>query len=267
MSTKVTAVVLAGGPMDESLQHVAPTVKNKAWIPLGGRLMVEHVLSALEGCRSRVVERILVAPRADVPDEILARIDGVAEPGDSLFMSMENGVSQMRHNDLPVLGIPCDMCMLEPASIEDFIDRCERRPADVWYSYVRRETSETRYPGLRHTWVKLREGTFCGGGLAMVTPQVVSRMRALIDELTLARKRPWKLAGILGPKIIFKWMFGLLSTADAEERVSLLMKARVVGIESPFPDVGFNVDAPEELAVAKQLVAARGGLQPVEAKG
>lgn len=253
MSRLVNAVVLAGGSLEESLRPVAPLVKHKAWIPLGGRLMVERVLDALDGCRDRIAERILVARADEVPDAVRARVDHVAEPGDTLLQSLENGVSATTQRDLSILGVPCDMCFLEPRSIEDFLDRCLQRPAEVHYSYVRFETSEARYPGLRHTWVKMREGTFCGGGLALLTSSAVSRARAFVESLTLARKRPWKLASVLGPKIIFKLLLGRLNVPDVEERMSLLMQARTVGIESPCPDVGFNVDAPEELATARRL--------------
>lgn len=253
MSKQVNAVVLAGGSLEESLRPIVPLVKHKAWIPIGGRLMVERVLDALDGCRSHIAQRILVARADEVPEAVRARVDAIAEPGPTMLASLENGVSAASRNDLSILGIPCDMCFLEPRSIEDFLDRCHKRPAEVYYSYVRFETSEARYPGLRHTWVKLRDGTFCGGGLALLTPSAVTRARAFVESLTLARKRPWKLASVLGPKIIFKFLLGRLTVQDAEERMSLLMRARTVGIESPCADVGFNVDAPEELATAQRL--------------
>lgn len=253
MSKQVNAVVLAGGSLEESLRNVVPLVTHKAWIPLGGRLMVERVLDALDGCRHRIAERVLVAREAEVPDPVRQRVDRIVEPGGTLLQSLENGLNALSCRDVPLLGIPCDMCFLEPSSIEDFLDRCDRRPAEVHYSYVRRETSESRYPGLRHTWVKMREGTFCGGGLALLTSEAVTRARAFVERLTLARKRPWQLASILGPKIIFKLLLGRLTVPDAEERMSLLMQSTTVGIESPCPDVGFNVDAPEELATAQRL--------------
>ena len=256
MSSVVNAIVLAGGSLEECLRPVVPLVKHKAWIPLGGRLMVERVLDALDGCRSRIGQRVLVARKEDVPPAILARVDRVAEPGSTLIQSVENGMRAVVDSSAPLLAIPCDMCFLEPGSIVDFLDRCVKRPAEVHYSYVRRETSESRYPGLRHTWVKMREGTFCGGGLFLLTSESVTRAQAFIDRMTVARKRPWKLAGILGPKIIFKLLLGMLSVRDAEERMSLLMQAETVGIESPCPDVGFNVDAPEELATARRLAEA-----------
>ena len=253
MSKLVTAVVLAGGSLEESLRTVVPLVKHKAWIPLGGRLMAERVLDALDGCRERIAQRVLVTRAEDVPDAVRARVDRIVEPGPTLLQSLENGVNAASRQDIPILGIPCDMCFLEPSSIEDFLDRCDRRPAEVHYSYVRFETSEARYPGLRHTWVKMADGTFCGGGLALLTPSAVTRARAFVENLTLARKTPWKLASVLGPKIIFKLLLGRLTVADAEERMTLLMQAKTVGIESPCPDVGFNVDAPEELATARRL--------------
>ena len=249
---RVAAIVLAGGALEEKLGQVV-RVKHKAWIPLGGRLMVERVLDALEGC-PRIGERVLVAQDEDVPPSVRRRVLDVAPPGDCMPDSFAAGVARLRSTHQTILAIPCDMPFLEPASIEDFLDRCATRPADIWYSFVRRETSEARYPGLRHTWVSTREGTFCGGGLVLFRPHMIDRARSFLAQLAEARKRPWRLASLLGPKIIFKMLLRTISIAEVEERVSLLLGGTAVGIESPCPDVGFNVDAPEELATARMLV-------------
>lgn len=252
MLGRVSAVVLAGGSLEERLAQVV-AVKHKAWIPLGGRLMVERVLDALDGC-PRIQERVLVANEADVPAEVRRRVDSIAPPGHGLLDSVENGAKALQQKPDAFLAIPCDMPFLEPASIDDFIERCEARGGDIWYSFVRRETSERRYPGLRHTWVTMKEGTFCGGGLVMFTPPMIQRARDLLASLASARKKPWQLASLLGPKIIFKLILKRLSVPEAEERLSLLMRGQAVGIESPCPDVGFNVDEPEELHTARLLV-------------
>lgn len=249
---RVTAVVLAGGHLEERLAQVV-AVKHKAWIPLGGRLMVERVLDALDGC-PRVNHRVLVANAADVPDSVRRRVDALAAPGEKLLDSLESGVNAVQGKTDAILAIPCDMPFLEPASLDDFLDRCARRPAEIWYSFVRREVSEERYPGLRHTWVQMKDGTFCGGGLMLFRPYMLARARALMARLANARKYPWKLAGLLGPKIIFKLIIKRLAIAEAEERMSLLLGGAAAGVESPCPDVGFNVDAPEELLTARVLV-------------
>jgi len=245
-------VVLAGGSLEERLAQVV-AVKHKAWIPLGGRLMVERVLDALDGC-PRITGRVLVANDADVPPDVRRRVRAVAKPGQGMLESVESGLRAFEEVPDRLLVIPCDMPFLEPASIDDFLDQCEGRPGEVWYSFVRRETSEARYPGLRHTWVRMKEGTFCGGGLVMFTPPMIDKARALLASLASARKRPWQLASLLGPKIITKLILRMLSVEEAEERMSLLMMGRAVAIESPCPDVGFNVDEPEELHTARQLV-------------
>lgn len=249
---RVGAVVLAGGNLEASLAEIV-SVKHKAWLPLGGRLLVERVLDALDGC-GRITRRVLVAVDEDVPEAVRQRVAGVAAPGATLLDSLESGVSRLQSEVDAVLAIPCDMPFLEPASLDDYLDRCERHLGDVWYSFVRREVSEARYPGLRHTWVRMADGTFCGGGLVMFRPPMIPRARTLLKQLAEARKYPWKLASLLGPKIIFKLLLRRLSVAEAEERMSLLLRGRAVAVESPCADVGFNVDAPEELDTARQLV-------------
>jgi molybdopterin-guanine dinucleotide biosynthesis protein A len=254
----VATVVLAGGQLEPSLQNVV-AVKHKAWIPLGGRLMIERVLDALDGC-PYIGERVLVAQEDDVPESVRRRVSAIAPPGAGMMDSIESGVSRLSTLTPTVLTIPCDMPFLEPASVSDFMQRCSLRPAEVWYSYVSREISESRYPGIRHTWVRMAEGTYCGGGLVMFTPPMIKRARSFLARVAAARKNPFKLAGLLGPKIITKLLLRRLTVEDCEERATLLLEGPAVGIESPCADVGFNVDAPEELAAAR-LIA--GGQSPL----
>lgn len=249
---RIGVVVLAGGRLEASLAPIVE-VKHKAWLPLGNSMLVERVLNGLEPCPG-LAQTVLVAEAADVPEQVRSRVAHIAPPGNNILDSLASGVAALSPACDLVLAVPCDMPFLRPESVEGFLRLCESRPAAVWYSYIRKECSEARYPGLRHTWVRIAEGTFCGGGLVLMETACLGKARSFMTRLTDLRKNPLGLASLLGWGFLWRLLRHTLTVAEAEARVSHLLGTQARGIETPYADVGFNVDAPDELKTAQALV-------------
>jgi len=241
---KIPAVVLAGGELEKSLEERFDS-RSKAFITIRGKMMVEYVMDALENAPS-VGEKIISAPDGKIPPEIEKKFDGIARSGENILMSMKNGIEMIEPAPARVLVVPCDAPLLTPDSIEDFISRCEKSEGDLFYSFLPRKISEEKYPGFKHTYVKLREGIFCGGSLFLINPAVIEAARKLFERVIAARKKPWRIATLLGLKIIFKFSQGILTVKDLEEKVSQLLGYRAAGIETSYPEVGINIDSAEQ---------------------
>jgi molybdopterin-guanine dinucleotide biosynthesis protein A len=248
----VDAIILAGGTLERDLAGVVD-VPHKSLIDLGGKSMVERILDAL-GDAPSVGRIVLVEHDAGFPESVRARASAFVKGGASILASLAAGLGALEDDPERVLVLACDLPFLTGAALEDWLLRCSRREADVHYSFVERGNSERKYPALRHTWVRLKDGTFCGGGLVLITPGAVARARAAMERLTAARKRPWELAGILGLSLLVKLPLGILTVAEAERTATRLFGCPVAGVESPSPELAFNVDGPEELAYARRCL-------------
>jgi len=249
---EVDVLVLAGGSLERELAG-AVDVPHKSLIALGGKTMIERIFDALEG--SSLVRNIaLVEHAAGFPEEVRRRATTVVGGGASMLASLAAGLAAFEEEPERVLVLACDLPFLTTPALEDWVKRCERREAEVHYCFVSRVLSEKLYPSLRHTWVRLKDGTFCGGGAVLITPGAVARARAAMESLTASRKQPLELARILGLPLLIKLPLGLLTVAEAEKTASRLFGCPVAGVESPFPEMAFNVDGPEELAYARRLL-------------
>lgn len=241
------AVVLAGGPV---ALNVTPRPEGKGLIPIGGVPMAERAVRALAG--SPLVARvILVSPLAELH---WPGVDQVVPAGESLMQSFSGGVGAVRDQESPALVVCGDLPCLTPEAVTDFIERCSRRPeADIWYGYLRRETSERVFPGVRHTWAKLADGTYCGTGMMMLRPRLVAPLEEFMRSLTHSRKNLLKLAATLGLSTVLAYATGRLTVPMAEAAGKRLFGGiPVVGIESAFAETGFNVDDDSDLAEARR---------------
>lgn len=251
---KVEAIVLAGAANDGKLSGVSDAAY-EALIPVAGRPMVHYVLDALRACES--VERIiLVGPR-----EVLSKLDGldgveVVAAGESIVENLRRGIESMQTQGF-ALVVTSDIPMLHPEAVEDFLRRCRARAADIYYPIVAKESNEAKYPGVVRTYVRLKEGTFTGGNLALVKPEVVRACEPMIAQAVAMRKNPLKLSRLLGFKFIVKLLLRRLTLAEIEERVYKILGFRGAGVISPYPEVGIDIDKPQDLELVERVFRNR----------
>ncbi len=249
-----TAVVLAGGPPDD-VAAAQPGAPNKAFVEIGGATLVERTLRALRASE-RVARIIVVAPPAAHAHPALALADERRPDGEKIRISLANGLAELPPDDL-VLVSASDLPVLTPEAIDDFIVRAAQRDPDIGYECIERSVHERAFPDVPHTWARLKDGTYCGGGFIAIKPRVLPALTAFIEQLGAARKNPLHLARIFGLPTLARFALGRLTIAAAETRASQLLGAPARAIVSPYPETGVNVDRVTDIALAERLVAVR----------
>jgi len=221
------ALILAGGRSE----HLP--VPHKADLPFDGRTMLEHVAGALAQVQG--VERVTI----------------VRDAGPTLLDNLLGGLRQ--------LGVPtrshvlissCDIPFLTPAGVEDFLRQCDPK-ADVCYPIIAREICEERFPGVRRTYARLREGTFTGGNLFVVRAGAMPALADRLERIFARRKSPLKLAGELGALLTVQFLFsmwlGTLSIAKLEGHVAKLTGLHCQAVPSTFAEIGTDIDKLSDL--------------------
>jgi GTP:adenosylcobinamide-phosphate guanylyltransferase len=254
VSAPLCAVVLAGGPADAvaATQSGAP---NKAFVEIAGVALVGRVLAALRASPS-VGRIVVVAPESTRSHPALALADELRPDGVRITDSLRSGLAGLPA-DLDALVIASDLPVLNAIAVDDFVRRVRELDADVAYGCVERNVHLARYPNVPHTWARMRDGTFCGGGLAAIKPRALPLLERFIERLGAARKHPLRLASLFGWDVLARYAAGMLSIAQAERRASRILGAPVRALVSPFPETGVNVDRVGDVALAAEIV--RGG--------
>ncbi|MCD4786147.1 MAG: nucleotidyltransferase family protein [Candidatus Eremiobacteraeota bacterium] len=248
---KIDAIILAGGGVDKSLKKYCKS-RGKAFIKIDNKIMVEYSIDAV-----RQVEQIdrvvLVADPEHVPADIKNKVDLIVNGGDSIATSLKLGVKALEPKPKRVLVLPCDLPMINSNVIEDFITRSVGVRVDITYAYLSKKNSEKKYPDLRHTYVKLKDGTFCGTGLFLMNPEIIDSCEAFFNKLSDNRKNPFGLASLLGFGFLIKLILGKLTIKEIEGQIYTIMKCSGKGIETKYAEAGFNVDNPEDLELTRKL--------------
>ena len=253
VSERICAVVLAGGPADD-ISAMQPGAPNKAFVEIAGVALVERVLAPLRASAS-VRRIVVVAPESMRSHPALAAADELRPDGVRITDSLRSGLAGLPQ-DLDALVVASDLPVLTAVAVDDFAHRVRELDADVAYGCVERNAHLARYPEVPHTWARMREGTFCGGGLAALKPRALPLLERFIERLGAARKHPLRLASLFGWDVLARYAAGRLRIADAERRASSILGAPVRAIVSPFPETAVNVDRVGDVALATELVRA-----------
>jgi len=245
----VNAVVLAGGGAD-GVSALDPPA-NKAFVRIAGTPLVARVLSALRAT-PRIERIVVVAPAGARDDGALALADEVRDAGPRMLDSLAAGLAGAPPDDA-VLIVPADLPVLSVAAVDEFLDALAGRELDVAYAILERRLHEARYPQVPHTWARLRDGTYCGGGLTALRPRALARLGTFLDALGAARKSPLRLAGLFGWDVLVRFGIGNLRVSDAERRATALLGVPAGAIRCTHPEVAVNVDRPSDVALANEL--------------
>ncbi len=248
----LTAVVLAGGPPDE-LVAADPSAPNKAFLDIAGTPLVARAIAPLRAS-ARVGRIIAVAPAAARESAALAQADDVRLDGPRIADSLRSGILGLDAAQ-PVLIVTADLPVLSVAAVDAFVDAALARDADVVYACVEKGAHEAQFPGVPHTWARLRDGTFCGGGCVLLRPRALEPLERFLDRLGAARKNPARLAAIFGWDVVLRYAVGRLGIVNLERRASELLGVPVAAVVCAHAEIAVNVDRPSDVALAARLVA------------
>lgn len=237
-------IVLAGGRCSPELRQ-ATGVDSRAEIVVAGRTLVDRVIEAVGG----VGEPILVGGPADTT---IRQVPS----GDNFCESLENGLRASESDYVLVCTV--DLPCLTKNALKDFIARCDSA-AGLSFPIVPMAACEKTFPGMSRTTLKLREGRFTGGNVALVDREAMLKSLPIIEAAYQRRKKPLALAGMVGYGTLIRVVIGqlipwTLPLSALESVVGRFLGLKVKGIKSDFAELGADLDRPEHLAAFESLM-------------
>jgi len=114
---------------------------------------------------------------------------------------------------------------------------------------------EARFPSSKRTYTPLKDMQVCGGDLNMARASVVFQNPEFWNRLIETRKNPAAQAAMLGPGIIFKFIFQELTIDDVVKRVADKLSLKGRALICPYPEIGMDVDKPHQLEIMRADLA------------
>lgn len=242
------ALVLAGsrGGADPVAAYGGAT--HKALILLGGETLLARVVGALRTAGATRVA--VISSHPDVRAE-LARLGADAlDEASGPSLSVKAGADVL---GTPLVVTTADHALLRPEWVTRFL--ADTPPdADVTVLVASRPTVEAAAPGTQRTWLKLADGDWSGCNLFYLANDRALGIIDLWRRVEALRKRPWKMAQILGPAMLLRYITRRLSLRDAAARLGALAGVHAAIVETPYGLASVDVDKPGDLDLVRRIV-------------
>ncbi len=254
---QLTALVLAGTRSGGDPMATQAGVSHKALIEVGGRTMIERVVSALAAVPE--VTRIVVAiERPELLNE-LAGLQSAALGKPLTTMSTASGPSATVAAALAALSVPllvttADHALLETAWLTEFLAACPV-DADVTAALAERAAVEAAAPHTKRTWLRFADGDYSGCNLFLMARPAAAGVVELWSELERHRKDPIRMMQRLGWLFALRYRLGQLTLSAAATRLGALAGgARLAIVTLRDGRAAIDVDKPADLDLARELV-------------
>src|SRR3990170_248693 len=136
-------------------------------------------------------------------------------------------------------------------AVNDFLASCGREEADIYYTIIPKETTEAVFPGTKRTYIRLRDVRFTGGNVHLVRKETFLKTKTAGERIFAKRKSPFGLIRLLGFTFVTKFLLGRLTIASLEQKAGRSLSARVKAVVTAYPELGVDVDKPEDLRLAQ----------------
>jgi hypothetical protein len=136
------------------------------------------------------------------------------------------------------------------------IETAESYDDDIYYNLITREVMETRYPGSKRSFVKLKDAEVCGGDMNVIRVAAATGNDELWQKLVAARKNPLKQAALFGYSTLFLLLTRRLSLEDAIPRVEKQLGIKGRPVLCPYAELGMDVDKPYQFEILRKELEA-----------
>lgn len=259
-----TALVLAGsrGPSDPVAQSEGKS--HKCLVDVAGLPMIVRVLETLLASPS--VGDIAIS--IETP-ELLAELPAVgaavaagrvriltseATPSRSVLAA-----SGALGDPTPLLITTADNPLVTVEMIEHFLAEALAGGADVVAALASKSVIESAFPGAQRTYLRFRDGRFSGCNLFALTRPAGLQAVRFWARAESHRKKPWRLIASFGVVSLLLFLLGRLTLEAAMRRASAIIGARTRVALMPFPTAPVDVDKVSDLALVREIMAARPG--------
>lgn len=245
----IPCVVLAGGRAKPEMEAVIGH-SNRALALFRGKTLLCRVVDALREADPQSAICVV----GNVPEDVAYK----RRPDSGEFVgNVLAGVREFEQHPF-VLITTSDLPFLTGAVVADLVRQsltiAQTSGADVLYPVVPVAACYARFPGVKRTAVRLKEGAFTGGNLMLVRPAFVLQREKRLGDLYAARKHPFRLALMLGLGTVARLALAqtlspaFLSIPQLERSASRLLDGTARALICDMPEIATDLDRPSDFS-------------------
>lgn len=155
----------------------------------------------------------------------------------------------------PVLVTTSDHALLRREVVDHFLRGAQESGAALVAGVADREVVRRGFPELRKTTLRLKDRGYCGCNLFYMKSEEARRGVEFWRRLEAERKRPWKMAQIIGFRFLLRYLARRMSLAEALAAIGKRMGVRVDAVLLPFAEAAVDIDSVEDWKILESRLS------------
>ncbi|WP_332872397.1 NTP transferase domain-containing protein [Allopontixanthobacter confluentis] len=258
---KVTALILAGkrsGVLDPLAANAG--VAQKCVVPVGGKPLIEHVVTALAAC-DRVAEIRIVSHE---PDEIeaIALVKQLKDEGRLVFRPgafnlVDSVFSGAEGAEFPIMITTADNVLVTPEGYAEFIDKALAAKAGAAAALARKEDVQAADPDGQKRFYEFRDGGFSNCNTYWIgSPEALSAAEIFRNGGQFV-KFPRRIAKAFGIMNLIRFRLGWGAIDPLFAKLSRRFGFKLSAIIMSKGEYAIDVDNQRTYDVTEKMLAAR----------
>jgi GTP:adenosylcobinamide-phosphate guanylyltransferase len=236
------ATITAGGRVDGALREAIGT-DVKALAMFDGVTMLERAIAAARGAGA---ERTIVVGGPEVRARCGSLVDEVVDERPEGRDNVRRAIESAGGSAL--LLMTSDMPFVDAASLATFLEAAA--PFDIALPLAEASEYLARFPDAPPHLTKIGSDRVANGSVVWFAPGVADRALVAAQRLFDARKSLIRMAMLLGPALLARYLAGALRIEHIETRAERVLGVRGRGIRNMPPELCFDVDTDDDYRYA-----------------
>jgi len=237
------AVVTAGGRIDGEFAQIAGT-RIKALVRVRGETMLERMLEALRGAG---VSEIAVVGGDDVRAACGPLVERFVDESPSGSENLLRALAAWPDSGRLIYATS-DLPYVTAGTIRDFLQRVGEGTLAV--ALAEHGAFTARFPGAPPSGIKLGRERVVNGGVFSIPQGATAKLATIATRFFEARKQPWRMASLVGPAVLFRFLSGRLRVRDLETMALHVLQVPAQALRGCAPELAFDVDTIDEYRYA-----------------
>lgn len=245
------AVITAGGRVDDTFAAAIGSPW-KALAPLGKRRLIDTAISA---ARAAGVTAVAVVAPGEVAAYCRTSVDLIIPAADDGVENIRRALRAFPEAER-LLYLTSDLPFVDGPGLTTFLTRS--READLTMALADADAYERAFPGAPPHLVALGTERLANGSVFVIAARAIPALERVAGRFFTARKSLLRLALLLGPALIARFVLRRLRVSDIEARARAILRVPVLAVRDASPGLCFDIDDIGDWHDAQMRIAALG---------
>lgn len=253
------AIVTAGGtpdPEDRLFEYTQG--KPKALLEIHGKALIAWVLEALNA--STQIERIVVIGLAQPVPGVFEKVVAWEKDQGGMLENIRRGIEVVQQANPQahyLLISSSDIPGLTTGMVDWMAETIAQSEHDFFYNVISREVMEKTFPKSNRTYLKLKDGEYCGGDLNAIRLDHFDLENPIWGRLISMRKKPLQQAALFGFGNVLRVVFRAATVGELAQRLGKQLGLRAVALQCPYAEMGMDIDKPHQYVQMRDYLLKR----------